>query len=174
MRRVPRKSRDGLEAAMLPVRWLRNKYILRWTLLSLLAAPPLFSTNFVIGQQSGVLGYWKEPHGSVVHVEACGKDLCATLVEISPSAPGRVDGKNPDSKLRQRSLCGLRIGTSFHLTSPTKAEDGNLYDPESGNTYHGTMTAHENQMDLRGYIGISIFGRTQRWDRTPPVRVCSA
>ena len=126
-----------------------------------------------MAQESGVLGYWKEPQGSVIHVENCGKEVCATLVVISPSAPSRVDGKNPNAKLRQRPLCGLRIGEGFHMVSGDKAEGGTLYDPKSGKTYHGIMTAHGKEMDLRGYIGISVFGRTERWTRAEREATCS-
>ena len=126
------------------------------------------------GQQNGVLGYWKEPQGSVIHVENCGSNVCATLVQISPSAPSRTDGKNPDATLRQRSLCGLRIGEGFHLASASKAEGGLLYDPKSGKTYHGIMTARGDGMDLRGYVGVALFGRTERWTRTEKVSSCNA
>ncbi len=98
-------------------------------MLFLLVGMTLFGVSLE-AQDGGVSGYWKEPQGSVIHVEACGSDVCATLVEISRSAPGRVDANNPDPALRQRSLCGLRIGTGFHLTSSVKAEGGSLYDPK--------------------------------------------
>ena len=126
-----------------------------------------------LGQQDGVLGYWKEPQGSVIHVETCGEDVSATLVAISPLAPARIDAKNPDENLRQRTLCGLRIGKGFHRTGSDKAEGGVLYDPKSGRTYHGVMTAHGDQMDLRGYVGLALFGRTERWTRTTETAVCA-
>ena len=149
---------------MVPV-WNKS-YV--WSLLLLAVAPS------ITAQADGVLGYWKEPEGSVIHIDSCGKDVCATLVAISASAPARVDGKNPKANLRQRSLCGLRIGEGFHLTSPAKAEGGMLYDPKSGKTYHGVLTTHGDAMDLHGYIGLSVFGRTERWTRTAAVSTCSA
>ena len=124
------------------------------------------------GQDKGVLGFWKEPGGSVIHVEKCEGAICATLVAISPSAPSRVDSKNPDHDLQHRSLCGLRIGEGFHLTLPTKADGGTLYDPKSGKTYHGTMTSSGDELNLRGYVGISLFGRTERWSRTGEISPC--
>ena len=127
----------------------------------------------LMGQRSGVVGYWQEPQGSVIRIDTCGENVCATLVAISPSAPARVDGRNPNPDLRRRSLCGLRIGGGFHLTSADKADGGSLYDPKSGKTYHGIMTAHGDHMDLRGYIGIAVFGRTERWIRTEPVTTCT-
>lgn len=123
-------------------------------------------------QTSGVLGYWKEPSGSILHVERCGEEICATLVAIGPSAPSRVDGRNPDHALRQRSLCDLRIGTGFHLSSPEKAEGGTLYDPKSGKTYRGSMTSEGDRLNLRGYVGLPLFGRSETWTRTGPVSAC--
>jgi uncharacterized protein (DUF2147 family) len=123
-------------------------------------------------QENGVQGFWKEPEGSVIQVATCGDSLCATLVAISPTAPARIDGQNPDSSLRTRTLCGVRIGNGFHLTSSTRAEGGTLYDPKSGKTYHGVMTAHADTLDLRGYIGVALFGRTETWTRTAPTESC--
>ena len=141
---------------------------------AVLALPALFLSHIVYGQNNGVMGYWKEPGGSVIHIEPCGSNLCATLADISPSAPGRFDRNNPDAALRNRSLCGLRIGEGFHLNTPTKAEDGYLYDPKSGKTYRGTMTSSGNDLNMRGYIGISLFGRSERWTRSAAVQTCSA
>ncbi|HTV06144.1 MAG TPA: DUF2147 domain-containing protein [Acidobacteriaceae bacterium] len=119
----------------------------------------------VAPSQKGVLGEWTTPNGSVVNIYQCGKDVCLKVVAISKQAPSRVDGENPKRALRKRPLCGLEIGHGFHMTSPDHAEDGQLYDPESGNTYRGWMTADGNTLHLRGYIGLSIFGRTETWMR---------
>ena len=44
--------------------------------------------------------------------------------------------------------------------------DGRIYDPNSGNTYKGTIQQVDaNTLKLRGYIGISLFGRTEKWTR---------
>ncbi len=119
-----------------------------------------------------MLGYWREAAGSVIHVHACGSDVCATLVVVSPSAPTRADANNPDLDLQHRLLCGLRIGGDFHLTWPDKAEGGSLYDPKSGKTYHGVMQSHGDELDLRGYVGLPVFGWTEKWSRTHAVEAC--
>ena len=112
-----------------------------------------------------VLGKWKTPNGSVVDIYQCGGDVCAKLIEVSKQVPTHVDVQNPNPALRKRPLCGLKIGYGFHMTSTNHAQDGRLYDPESGNTYSGWMTAQGNTLQLRGYIGISLFGRTETWTR---------
>lgn len=134
------------------------KFVLTLALVALL-------TPAAMSSGGSVLGEWTTPNGSVVNIYRCGTNVCARLIELSPQAPAQVDGENPNPKLRTRSLCGLEIGSGFHLTSPSHAEGGQLYDPQSGNTYSGWMTADGNTLQLRGYLGISLFGRTETWTR---------
>jgi uncharacterized protein (DUF2147 family) len=126
------------------------------------------------GSQSPLLGNWREPGGSIIRIAPCGSNLCATLVAISPQAPSHFDIHNPDPKDRSHKLCGLVIGHNFQRTSPTNANNGILYDPKTGKTYHGEMTVTANNLDLRGYIGIPLFGRSQTWTRTTAPAHCPA
>ena len=126
------------------------------------------------GQSDGIFGQWTEPTGSVIRVDHCGPQICMWVVGISPKAPANVDIYNPDDAKRKRSLCGLQIGTGFVMGSPNEARGGTLYDPKSGKTYRGQMKLKNNTLDLRGYVGISLFGQTQTWNRpTMPVKPCT-
>jgi uncharacterized protein (DUF2147 family) len=116
-------------------------------------------------QPSGVLGLWTEPTGSTIEIFHCGSDVCARLVAISPNAPSILDIHNPDAKLRTTPLCGLVMGRDFHLSTPEHADGGHLYDPKSGKTYSGSMSSDGNHLDLRGYVGIKLFGRSETWTR---------
>src|SRR5690348_827000 len=91
------------------------------------------------GQTSGILGNWTNPEGSTIQIYRCGPDICAKLVAISKNAPTRVDAKNPNAALRGRPLCGLQIGKDFQPKGADRAQGGELYDPESGKTYTGSM-----------------------------------
>ena len=143
--------------------------------LVLLGLAVLSAMPEVHAQTSGVVGDWREPTGSVIRIASCGNALCATLVLVSSAAPVRVDVNNPDAALRTRPLCGLQIGQGFRASDPNRAEGGNLYDPKNGKTYKGNMTSEGNTLLLRGYIGISLFGRTAKWQRvTAPVQGCTA
>lgn len=46
-------------------------------------------------------------------------------------------------------------------------EGDEILDPFSGNTYHVKLKLKEagKQLEVRGFIGISLFGRTQIWQR---------
>ena len=44
--------------------------------------------------------------------------------------------------------------------------DGAILAPNSGNLYQCYITLiHQDKLKVRGYIGISLFGRTQYWER---------
>ncbi|MBK6374224.1 MAG: DUF2147 domain-containing protein [Saprospiraceae bacterium] len=44
---------------------------------------------------------------------------------------------------------------------------GNIYDPKNGSTYKCYMVLDGNRLNIRGYIGISLIGRTSVWTRVP-------
>lgn len=121
-----------------------------------------------------VLGYWQEPRGSVILISRCDHALCVQIAMLSSRSPVATDRHNPDPTLRNRRLCGLKIGEGFVEIDPQHARGGHLYDPRSGRTYSGQMTADGNLLHLRGYVGLPIFGRTATWTRAPQPPRCSA
>lgn len=125
-------------------------------------------------QPSGVLGDWREPTGSVIRISTCGAQVCLRIVSLSPEVPATTDIRNPEPRERARALCGLRIGSGFTLRDADHAAGGILYDPKSGKTYRGLMTAEGSKLELRGYVGIPLFGSSQTWTRTTePVKACA-
>ena len=128
----------------------------------------------LLSPAAGVQGDWSGPTHSVVRVAPCGADLCATIVKLPADAPATTDIHNPDPALRGRSLCGMAIGTGFTEASPGRLEGGHLYDPTSGKTYKGTFTAQGDKLKLRGFIRVSLFGRSETWQRVPAVEACKS
>lgn len=77
----------------------------------------------------------------------------------------RKDSKNSDSKLRTRTLMNLVILHGFKYDDG-EWTGGKIYDPKSGKTYSSKMELDgSNELDIRGYIGAPLFGRTTTWTR---------
>ncbi len=115
---------------------------------------------------SPLVGDWATPNHSIVRVFSCkASSLCVRIVKVGPTNEPQVDVNNPSAAEHKRPLCGLEIGNGFHPDSPGHAKDGHIYDPESGKTYSAEMTRDGDVLKLRGYIGISLFGRTETWHR---------
>jgi uncharacterized protein (DUF2147 family) len=112
----------------------------------------------------GLTGNWVTPDHSIVAVYPCEpQTVCVELIQTTDQMA--KDDKNPDERLRKRYLCGLQIGRDFAITDLSHAKDGKIYDPDSGQTYSATMSADNSQLRLRGYIDVSLFGRTEVWHR---------
>ena len=76
----------------------------------------------------------------------------------------RKDAKNPDESLKNREVLGIELLTGFLFTDDSYT-GGKIYDPETGKTYDCKMTLSDNILKVRGYIGMSLFGRTETFER---------
>jgi uncharacterized protein (DUF2147 family) len=88
----------------------------------------------------------------------------AEMYEADGKTPLK-DTKNPDAALRTRSRLNLVFisGLTYDDGAYT---GGKLYDARSGKTYSLKMKLKDdNNLDMRGYYGISLFGQTMQWTR---------
>lgn len=147
---------------------------MRWVML-VACLGALAGSARLQAQSASVMGDWVEPAGSVLHIGPCGGAVCLWIVSLSNEAKAQTDIYNPNASLRSRALCGLKIGSGFILRDAMHATDGTLYDPKTGNSYRGMMTAEGATLDLRGYVSVPLFGRSQTWTRpAAPVKACGA
>lgn len=87
------------------------------------------------------------------------------LKEPLKNGKPKVDEMNTDEKLRSRPRLGLPVLADFVKDGDNKYTGGTIYDPNNGKTYSCKMTYKGETLDIRGYIGISLFGRTTIWSR---------
>lgn len=85
---------------------------------------------------------------------------------LDPQQAKAVCTKCPGS-LKNKPVEGLQILSGLKADGNNKWNDGKLVDPESGKTYSGKITLSDNgqSLDLRGYVGTPMFGRSQTWKR---------
>jgi len=141
----------------------------RWLSLILLALPCR-----ALSQESGadaLLGQWVTAGGeSRVEIAKCDSvTYCGKIVWLrDPLKDGKpvVDDKNPVDSLKSRPVLGLEILRKFTYAGDQVWNGGKIYDPKSGNDYSAKMTlVDEKNLDLRGYVVIPLFGRTEHWVR---------
>jgi uncharacterized protein (DUF2147 family) len=123
--------------------------------------------------QSSAVGYWITPEGgSVVQIVPCGDNLCGQIAGLRltrKDTDNPFDIHNPDAGKRNAPICGLMMmGSLRPAKGGGKWEDGWVYDPTGGSTYNAEMKLDgPDTLKLRGYAGISLFGRTMTWTREP-------
>lgn len=87
---------------------------------------------------------------------------------VTPENKDRLDDKNPDEKLRGRRLADVVILKNFEYLGKGRWGRGTIYDPNNGKTYKCTITMKsDDEIKVRGFIGISLLGRTEVWPRVP-------
>ena len=107
---------------------------------------------------------------SHIEIYQCGELLCGRIVELDEplDADGnpKVDSKNPDPTLKGRPLLGIDLIANFSRKSDKRWVGGTIYDPRDGKTYKCKMTLKKNEtLEVRGYVGMSLFGKTVVWTR---------
>jgi uncharacterized protein (DUF2147 family) len=105
--------------------------------------------------------YWSPKKDAKIEIYQKGDRYFGKSVWI---AKPRKDTKNPKETLKSREVLGIELLSNFSYDVGTYS-NGEIYDPESGKTYDCKMSLDGNKLRVRGYIGISLFGRTEIFER---------
>lgn len=118
------------------------------------------------------LGRWQTEGGkSHVQIYRCGPQLCGRIVwlrePLGKDGQPKVDFRNPDQSRRAQKVVGLQMLWNFNASSdPNEWEGGRIYNPEDGETYKSKMKLRpDGKLEVRGYVGISLLGKSQYWER---------
>ncbi|MGC5742945.1 DUF2147 domain-containing protein [Chryseobacterium sp. NFX27] len=101
-----------------------------------------------------------------------------SIVEIYKKSDGKYYGKvsqllikpaNPNctsckDDRKGKPILGLEIIRGLKKEGD-EFTGGTITDPKSGKTYKCTITKSGDKLNVRGYMGVSVFGRTQVWDK---------
>lgn len=131
-----------------------------------------FFSLTVLAEPNHPIGYWetKDDKGSaekaIVQIyEENGKIFGKIIELIQPEKPDPVcelctgDNKNKPVK-------GMKILWDLEKEG-SKWSNGFILDPKNGKEYKCSLALKENgtQLEVRGYIGFSLLGRSQMWKR---------
>lgn len=143
-----------------------------WKLI-VLACIGLLLTSFVAIAKENVEGFWfnQEKDAKIEIYKATDGKYYGKIVWLKnpndDKGVPKTDFRNPKANLAKRPLMGLSLLKGFVKDSDKVYDDGEIYDPKSGKTYSCTITVKDaNTLSIRGYIGISMIGKTTIWTRT--------
>ena len=129
-------------------------------------------TNLASAQTLSPLGVWTNAEKKATfEIYKCGDKLCGKIVTLTvPNDPAtgkpKTDSQNPDPKLRSRPRLGLVFMQGFSYDEENKWDNGKIYNPKDGKTYSCYMKLDgTNSMEVKGYIGFSLIGKSQTWTR---------
>ncbi|MBS0556801.1 MAG: DUF2147 domain-containing protein [Proteobacteria bacterium] len=140
--------------------------------LLLVAAPALAQAP-----NASPIGMWQtfddDTHApkALVEIAAHGGLLSGRIVKLS-----RATGDDPNPRCTQcagdrhdQPVLGMTILWNFRRDGDAW-DGGEVLDPESGDVYRASLHLLDGgkRLDVHGYIGIPLLGRSQVWDRQGP------
>ncbi len=148
---------------------------LKRTLLATLTTLLVGSSAFAAELKASPIGYWKtidDRTGKPKSIVQVWKNQDQVLM-------GKVIKIFPDIASHQTKLCAACKGDQHNqpivgmvIISGLKSTDaqwgsGRILDPENGKSYKCTVRLTENgkKLNVHGYIGFPLFGRSQTWER---------
>jgi uncharacterized protein (DUF2147 family) len=125
------------------------------------AAPLVFAQAAAPSQN----GRWITESGNFeVDLAPCDAALCGTVVKVL--ANNAMSGPGADMPVADTAqLVGMVILKDFKPTDPGTWK-GQIFNRENGKLYSAVLSHPEpDQLVIRSYIGLPLFGKTQVWRR---------
>ena len=129
--------------------------------------------NMVFANLSPV-GYWEtisdrtHQPASIVQIAEENGLLYGKVLKIYPQGGNKPTNRcvHCPGKLYNKPIEGLTIMWGLYPMDGERT-GGHIMDPKTGKIYHCKLQLYDNgkYMKVRGYIGISLLGRTQTWIR---------
>ena len=146
-----------------------KKLFLGTTILTTLLA----SYSFILQTNAdAILGSWKNGEGTgIIQIyknadKYQGKITWLKEPNDSETGKPKLDKNHPDEKNHSRPVMGLTNIWGFKYSSAKEWTGGKIYDPKNGKTYSCKIVMeNNNSLKVRGFIGISLIGRTDTWTR---------
>lgn len=121
------------------------------------------------------LGEWKiidDKTGqgrAVIRIEQVAGALVGRIRKsLDPNEPPDVRCTKCSGALKDQPLFNMAILTGLKpAADPLQWSDGEILDPDNGKVYRAklTMAPDGKSLEVRGFVGMALFGRSQTWVR---------
>ena len=118
------------------------------------------------------IGIWKtiddktNQPASLIKTEEINGTLEGTIIKTFPR-PNETPLTNCNlckDELKDKPIIGLKIMSGLKQQKPGFWSGGKILDPKEGEYYKVKVSTEDGKkMDVRGYIGVPMLGRTQVW-----------
>lgn len=136
----------------------------------------LFLSFITVGSYANpgaIVGTWLSASGEAkIEIYKTGNKYFGKIIWIQEpndekTGKPKTDSNNPDKSAQNKPIVGLEILKNFDYIAKDNAwKNGTIYDPKSGKTYKCNITLKgSDQMNIRGFIGVSLLGRTETWEK---------
>jgi len=118
-----------------------------------------------------IVGVWVTGSGKAhVKIDKVGNYYFGRIVwlkdPLNDLGKPKLDKNNEDISKRSKSVLGMQLIGGFEWKNDNLWDNGDIYDPENGKTYKCKLDLENlSTMNVRGFIGISLFGRTDIWKK---------
>ncbi len=143
-------------------------------ILSLAFVMTVFSLSMraepVLGGADDIVGVWLNGSGKGhIQIYKQGDKYYGKIVWLKEpndeKGNPKMDVNNPKEALRSKPLVGAVILRDF-VFDDNEWNSGRIYDPQNGKEYKCYMKLKDpNTLNVRGYVGVSLLGRTESWTR---------
>lgn len=132
------------------------------------------SFSFQVLAQANPVGLWKsidDQSGkpkSLIRITETNGEYKGQIEKLfrSPSEEQNPKCDKCEGTLKDQPIIGMTIITGMRQDG-NEYTGGEILDPASGKVYKSKMTVVEEgkKLNVRGYVGMPMFGRTQTWVR---------
>lgn len=124
------------------------------------AADPLHNTSWqTFDEKTG------KPK-SVIRITEKNGELFGTLTKVYDTGNAKAC-QSCKGKFAGKPLIGVTLIHNLQPQGKGKYDSGSIIDPQNGKTYKLKATLNGNQLKVRGFVGVSLLGRTQTWTNIP-------
>lgn len=102
---------------------------------------------------------------AVINLTISNGVLSGTIVKIYPQPGDTGICTNCPGEFKDKKVVGLRFLWGLKDQGNGVWSGGSILDPKNGKIYKSKVTLEGNKLYVRGYIGVSMLGRTQTWVR---------
>jgi uncharacterized protein (DUF2147 family) len=102
---------------------------------------------------------------AVVTISESGGILNGVIDKVYPQAGDTGICDKCPGGFKGKKIQGLQFLWGLKSEGTNEWGGGSILDPKTGKVYKAKVTLEGNKLHVRGYVGMSLLGRTQTWVR---------